>query len=78
MGIDKKASLVERVYRSIPYSMGISNLDITSEENAIRFDWRGTRYRVDANGGTEEVGNGVLIGSDCAILMEAIIRGVLP
>ena len=70
------AHAVELVYRAIPYSTSISELDFTSDPNAIRFKWRGTTYRVSDTLHVEEVGDGVLVGSDRAILIEALLKRV--
>lgn len=67
------AKLIERIYRSVPYPHQVSGLDFTSESGAVRFTWRGATYRVSHTNHVEEVGDGVLIGSDKAILMERII-----
>lgn len=73
-----KDQLLELVLRGLPYSNQIKNIDTQSESQAIRFDWRDTRYRVYTVGeyglDVEEVGNGVLIGSDRAILMRALLE----
>ncbi len=76
--IDEKSKLIEQVYSRIPYSSQIKNLDANSEDSAIRFDWRGTRYRVSASGMVEECQNGFLAGTDAAILMQALVKGHLP
>ena len=73
-----KSTLIQKIYAKIPYSNQIENLDITSEESAVRFDWRGDRYRVSINGHVEEVGNGILSSSPSAILMQTLIQGYLP
>lgn len=73
-----KDQLLELVLRGLPYSNQIKNIDTQSESQAIRFDWRGTRYRIYTIGeyglDVEEVGNGVLIGSDQAILMRSLLE----
>lgn len=76
--IDEKSKLIEQVYSRVPYSAQIKNLDAASEQDAIRFDWRGERYRVEASGHVQECQNGFLAGTDRAILMQALIQGMLP
>ena len=44
-----------------------------SEADAIRFSWRGTRFRVTTDNIVEEVGENVLIGSNEALLLEALL-----
>lgn len=63
--------LTELVYRAMPYPHQVKNLKF--EESAIRFNWRGTTFRVNSLYGVDEVGDGVLIGSDKAILVAALI-----
>lgn len=76
--IDDKSALIEQVYSRVPYSHNIKALDTTSEPNAIRFEWHGSRYRVSVGGHTETIGDGVLIGDDKSILMQTLIQGYLP
>ena len=70
-----KDKAVELIYKAIPYSNHITKLDTTSEEKAIRFTWRGDRFRfiIDYMS-VEEVGNGILMGSNMAILMGSILK----
>ncbi len=71
---ETKEEIIEVLYNAIPYSNQIKKLDISSEEDAIRFEWRGTRYRVSVRGGVEEIGNGVLTSSDSALLVETLLN----
>lgn len=68
--------LLDLVIGKVPYPHQIQNIDITLQEE-VRFDWRGTRFKVVENG-CEQVGDGVLIGSDIAILMRAVLFGYIP
>lgn len=70
----KQGKLIEIVLAGIPYPEQIKNIDIDTESEAIRFTWRGVRYRVSGSGFVEEIGDGVLIGSDRAILMRHILQ----
>lgn len=63
--------IIGLLIRSIPYPDQMRNFDIAS--NYVEFTWRGTRFRVNENYGVDEVGDGVLIGSDLAILIRACI-----
>ena len=67
------AELVMLCYKQIPYSSQIAELDLSTADE-IRFSWRGTRFRVDDILSVEEVGDGVLICSDLAILMQALLQ----
>lgn len=73
MLIEKKEHLIEIINKALPYANQIEKWDLT-EERAIRFSWRGNKFRVSFNLGVEEVGNGVLIGSDICILLEKLIK----
>jgi len=64
--------LIEIICRAVPYPYLIRNIEIKNEE--VRFDWRGVRYRVSGHLFVEEVRDGILIGSDRAILMKALLR----
>lgn len=70
-----KDKAVELLYKAIPYSNHITKLDTISEDKAILFTWRGDRFRflIDYMS-IEEVGNGVLMGSNISILMGAILK----
>lgn len=63
--------IIELLIRAIPYPDQMRDLDIAT--NYVEFTWRGTRYRVTEFYGVDEVGDGVLIGSDSAILIRALI-----
>ena len=73
MLVEKKETLVELVNKAMPYSNQIEQWDF-SEDSAVRFIWRGNKFRVCQNLGVETVGNGVLIGSDISILLEKLIK----
>ena len=73
MLVEKKEQLVEIIYSSLPYSNQIENLDL-SESDAVRFKWRGNKFRISQSLMVEEVGNRVLIGSDISILLEKLIK----
>lgn len=70
----EKADLIMTIVRGIPYSEQIERLDITSDANAIRFSWRGVRFRVSTSMGVEEVDKSTLGGSNLSILAEECIK----
>lgn len=70
----KNVKLIEVVLGGLPYPEQVKDIDLTSEEYAARFTWRGTRYRVSSYINVEEIGEGVLIGSDKATLMRTILE----
>jgi hypothetical protein len=63
--------LIELVIRALPYPSQIRDIEIAA--NYVEFSWRGARYRVNEVFGVDEVGDGVLVGTDRAILMRACI-----
>jgi len=67
--------IVELMIRAMPYPDQMRDLDIGAD--SVEFTWRGTRFRVTKSYGVDEVGDGVLIGSDKAILVAALIRFAL-
>lgn len=70
------ADLLETILKAIPYPHLISDIDVHSEPDVLRFTWRGARYRIDAGKNCEEMERGCLVGSDKAILMERLVRVV--
>lgn len=68
-----KEKLIETIVGGLPYPHQMRDIDISSETEAVRFNWRGVRYRVGFSLHVEEVGDGILRGSDCAILMQAVL-----
>jgi len=67
--------LIEAVYRALPYSDQITNLDL-SEKNAIRFEWRGARLRITETA-CEEVDGPCLVGSNLAIVIRTLFKRAL-
>ncbi len=68
------AKVLETVLKAIPCAHLVEEIDLQAEPSVVRFTWRGTRYRVDDALRCDEVGDGVLIGSDQAILLERVLR----
>lgn len=62
------------VLKAVPHPHLIDRIDLDEANGVVRFNWRGTRYRVDRNLRCEEVGDGVLVGGDLSILMERCLR----
>ena len=63
-----KDKLIQLVFGSIPYPGQISDLD-SSAEDAITFKWRSHRFRVSTRLSVDERIDGMLAGSDIAILL---------
>ena len=69
-----KAELIEHIISGLPYGDQCRAWDLDSENNAVRFTWRGTRFRVSESGHTEIVGDGVLEGGNESILASVLIK----
>lgn len=63
--------LIELIICSLPYPDQMRDIEIALDY--VAFTWRGVRYRITETFGVDEVRNGLLIGSDTAILMRACI-----
>ena len=75
MEISTKEVAMEVVLKAIPYPEHLSDFDFTSEKTAIIFTWRHNRFRLDIEYiSVEEVGNGVLSGSNMSILLQELIK----
>jgi len=68
----KNEELLELVITSLPYPEQIKDIDV-SEPDAIRFTWRGDRFRVSNTTHVEQVDRGCLCGSNIAILLRRLI-----
>jgi len=68
------SELLELVIASLPYPDQITNIDFTSSDIAIRFSWRGDKFRVSNNKMVEQVERGCLAGSNLAIVLEHLIN----
>jgi len=69
-----KGKIVELIVKALPYPSQIKDFDLDGDENAVRFTWRFSRYRVGCYVGmVEEVEGSMLSGSDNAILLERLL-----
>lgn len=68
-----KNVLLVLIIRAIPYPQQIEDIELEKDTEAVRFTWRGTRFRVGQNLMVEEVKDGMLSGSDMAILLGHIL-----
>ena len=64
---------IEAVLKSLPYSKQITEINLT-EENAIKFNWRGTTFRVSMNLHVEEVRGGCLERGNTVIILEELLK----
>jgi len=69
-----KSALLSALVRTLPYVEQMTDIDMESHETAIYFTWRGYRFRVTTSAGVEEVDGGFLVGSNPAILLQALLR----
>lgn len=58
----------------MPHGEQCKEFDIDSEIDAIRFMWRGEKFRISCYGGVEQVGDGILRSNDLCRLMSHIIK----
>ena len=70
-----QAEALEVIIAALPHPGHIKELDL-SEEGAVRFQWRGDKFRVSALSSgfsCEEVQGGMLATTNMAILMSALL-----
>lgn len=68
-----KGEILQRVVKNLPYCEQMQDIDLDLP-GEIRFSWRGSRYVVGMSGNVEQVGDGVLIGSDICIVMKELFK----
>jgi hypothetical protein len=64
--------LIELIIRAMPYPNQIQDIEIATDY--VEFTWRGVRYRATESLSIDEVGNGVLVGTDRAILIRKLLE----
>ena len=69
-----KAQLVEVIVKAMPHPDQISAWDLDGEDQAVRFSWRGVRFRVSNSLFCETVEGAMLSGGNVAILCDALLR----
>ncbi len=72
--VKTKDQLIELINYSLPYSNQITQWDVSSENDAVRFSWRGNRFRVAIGIDVDEVRRGCLAGSDIAIVIRQLLK----
>jgi hypothetical protein len=69
-----KDRVISLIIAALPYSSHLKHFD-TSENGAVRFQWRSDRFRVSVPGLlVEETDGHLLKGSNLAILVEHLIK----
>lgn len=69
----KRENLIEAIVRAVPYPNQITDWDL-SGYLAVRFTWRGIRFRVSLEGYVEEIQGVFGVGNNISILMEKLIQ----
>lgn len=70
-----KGELVELIYKALPMSDKITELNL-GEDNAVRFSWFGTRYRVTTSLDSETVAGNMLISGPDSMILTALLTVV--
>ena len=66
---------IEIVNKALPYSEQATAWDTRSEETAIRFTWRGDRFRVAFPSlSVEQCERSMLSGTNIAIILESLLK----
>jgi hypothetical protein len=68
------SQILERVIQRVPYPSQIKDMDLTTQQTAIRLTWRGQRFDVNDRLSVEEIEGGMRLGSNIAILLEALLK----
>lgn len=77
MLITTKGKGIELLNRALPYPEQMKNIDL-DKENAIYFDWRSQRYKLDLQFCRIDIINGQFLeGDDCSILMTQCLKSQL-
>ena len=77
MLITTKGKGIELLNRALPYPEQMKNIDL-DEENAIYFNWRSSRYKLDLQFcRIDRTNGGILEANDCAILMTQLLKAQL-
>jgi len=77
MLITTKGKGIELLNRALPYPEQMKNINL-DKENAIYFDWRSDRYKLDLQFCRIDRSDGcILHGNDSAILMAQLLKAEL-
>lgn len=63
--------LIELLINALPYPTQIKDIEV--HEDRVNFVWRAAEYRASTRLEVEEVQGGCLLGTECAILMRALV-----
>lgn len=70
---ETQSKLLEAIIGCIPYPSQIKDYDL-SDDQQVRFTWRGQRFVVSLSGHTNEIEGGCQVGSNICIVMEAYFK----
>jgi hypothetical protein len=70
----KKSKILELVIKSIPDPILMSDIDIDSEEFAIRFRWRNSIFRVTDCLSVDSIQGSFLVSDSLAKLLETLLK----
>jgi hypothetical protein len=73
-GVVTKGRLIELLYKGLPYSSNITQIDVDSEKDAIRFTWFRERFRASTSLFVEGCVNGMLCGNNSSTLIGQILN----
>lgn len=68
-----QAKLIELIYKSMPYSEQITDLDLHNS-NMLYFTWRGATFRVTMNLSVDEVYESIISRTRTTILIEQLLK----
>ena len=72
-----QSEILEKVISVLPLTDQMIDIDLT-EQDAIIFTWRATRFLVSQGLFVVEIRDGMEYGSNCAILLSALLSSYSP
>ena len=73
-----QSEILEAIVQCLPYPNHISDIDIITEKDALRVNWRHDRFRISLSSAmVEQCENSCLAGSNLAILFEHLLKMAL-
>lgn len=72
--VETKEQLVELIYKALPYSQQITQLEFTNSNDSIRFEWRGEHIQVKLSLGVSIIDDKLIGSSNLTMLIEKILK----
>ena len=69
-----KDNVVELVYATIPYAEQITDLNTEEDDDAIRFTWRGDRFKVSVDLCVHEIEGSMISSNNASTLLKALLK----